>query len=432
MGVELSTDKLDSGWSDLLGEEFKEEREGPAGKEEVPAELPTEPPVMEAEHPPAEAEPIAILPAEIPARIRLKVAIDGGPDIGILHTDSEHDVTEIDSDGDLWIAVNDDANDGLCVPADAYEVVAWKPAMVAGEAVEAGEVATVDEPAATVEELLPAEEEAIVDGLNDLADKLEADGSDAVISTTTCPCSPSDVQAAFATAAGTLAAEDEYAVKIKNATEWAVECGLACRRAEIALEEAKAELKEAKKEQEAALERLENLRIQGPAVRELFDKGAKPAEEVVITATATTTTLPDPPPDQWEVPPEPGEKIEQSPAAIPNPPSPAPITVPHEEAWRHVALSDLEKLTGTGIPAGILKALDENPELSIRTVGDLQEWTERCADYDSPLTIIPKVGKGKAEKIENAMEAFWGYLSKQNRSVSAKMADNQEAEAAGE
>jgi len=132
MGVELSSEKLDSGWSDLLGEEFKEEREGPAGKEEVPAELPTEPPVMEAEHPPAETEPIAILPAEIPARIRLKVAIDGGPDIGVLPADSEHDVTEIDSDGDLWIAVNDDANDGLCVPADAYEVVAWKPAMVAG------------------------------------------------------------------------------------------------------------------------------------------------------------------------------------------------------------------------------------------------------------------------------------------------------------
>lgn len=66
------------------------------------------------------------------------------------------------------------------------------------------------------------------------------------------------------------------------------------------------------------------------------------------------------------------------------------------EAWRPVPLTD------TAIPKGILSILAECPDKAILTVGDLADWT-----VSKPLTKIPRIGKGKADKIEDAMAEFW-------------------------
>lgn len=66
------------------------------------------------------------------------------------------------------------------------------------------------------------------------------------------------------------------------------------------------------------------------------------------------------------------------------------------EAWRTVPL------TKTTIPKGLLTILAECPDVQILTIGHLADWTA-----SKPLTEIPRIGKGKAEIIEAAMEKFW-------------------------
>ena len=71
------------------------------------------------------------------------------------------------------------------------------------------------------------------------------------------------------------------------------------------------------------------------------------------------------------------------------------------ESWRSTTVEEL------GLPTGLCDSLRQNPETSIETLGDLVTWQERHGDHHSPLTLIPKVGQGKAEKIADACEAFW-------------------------
>lgn len=65
-----------------------------------------------------------------------------------------------------------------------------------------------------------------------------------------------------------------------------------------------------------------------------------------------------------------------------------------DDSWRNVPVSRL------GLPSSLVAILvDDN---SIRTIGDIQEWTRF-----KRLTDLKKVGQAKAEKIEEALVEFW-------------------------
>lgn len=69
-------------------------------------------------------------------------------------------------------------------------------------------------------------------------------------------------------------------------------------------------------------------------------------------------------------------------------------TAPAAEAWRDFELSRL------ALTAAIVAAL---ADAGLTTMGQLSDYTTS----GKLLTDIPKIGKGKAEKIENACLAFW-------------------------
>ena len=64
------------------------------------------------------------------------------------------------------------------------------------------------------------------------------------------------------------------------------------------------------------------------------------------------------------------------------------------EAWRAATIEEI------GIPPAICKLLRENNK--IETMGQI---ADHCEDYE--LTDLKKIGKTKAEKIEQAMDAYW-------------------------
>ena len=68
-----------------------------------------------------------------------------------------------------------------------------------------------------------------------------------------------------------------------------------------------------------------------------------------------------------------------------------------DESWREYPLKNLS------LPDTLRQALAENPGHPILTVGDIQAWTAK----GKLLIDIPRVGQAKAEKIEQALEAFW-------------------------
>jgi hypothetical protein len=66
------------------------------------------------------------------------------------------------------------------------------------------------------------------------------------------------------------------------------------------------------------------------------------------------------------------------------------------DAWRSVELEDI------GVPEGVCKILHENPGHCILTLGHLADWTQK-----HQLTKIPRIGRGKADVIEKATDAYW-------------------------
>jgi hypothetical protein len=69
-----------------------------------------------------------------------------------------------------------------------------------------------------------------------------------------------------------------------------------------------------------------------------------------------------------------------------------------DESWRSASL-----LNDLGLPPGLCELLSENPEKTIKTVGDITDWTSKGKN----LTDIPKIGQSKADKIQDALEKFW-------------------------
>ncbi len=129
------------------------------------------------------------------------------------------------------------------------------------------------------------------------------------------------------------------------------------------IEGIKADLKDAKDEHDGAVSNLRRLVRSAGKSMPLFNK-TKPAASETNSASGETKAADSP--------------IE-------------------DESWRTVPLSTLD------IPPGTLKLLEENQGCPITTVGELAEWTKT-----RPLSDIKGIGSGKATKIEDALENFWG------------------------
>lgn len=68
-------------------------------------------------------------------------------------------------------------------------------------------------------------------------------------------------------------------------------------------------------------------------------------------------------------------------------------------AWRSVTVEQL------GLKESICKALRENPERTIATLGDIADWS--AAPSLKQLIDIPKIGESKASAIIAACDAYW-------------------------
>lgn len=158
------------------------------------------------------------------------------------------------------------------------------------------------------------------------------------------------------------------------------------RVCETLFEEAREEARRAKKDWEAAMKSLCDVIDGEPGRYPLFD-GSKPA-----AAEAATDETGDAGGDQAEEP----QAVE---------------VAAEDDSWKAVPLAELIQY---GLSQGIVDILAGNPEMAITTVGDITAWTERMKDYDSPLTKIPKIGKGKGEKIEEALLKFFAARKPQS------------------
>lgn len=158
------------------------------------------------------------------------------------------------------------------------------------------------------------------------------------------------------------------------------------RVCETLFEEAREEARRAKKDWEAAMKSLCDVIDGEPGRYPLFD-GSKPA-----AAEAATDETGDAGGDQAEEP----QAVE---------------VAAEDDSWKAVPLAELIQY---GLSQGIVDILAGNPEMAITTVGDITAWTERMKDYNSPLTKIPKIGKGKGEKIEEALLKFFAARKPQS------------------
>jgi hypothetical protein len=79
-------------------------------------------------------------------------------------------------------------------------------------------------------------------------------------------------------------------------------------------------------------------------------------------------------------------------------PDAQPPETPFSESWRTVPLAEV-LLTAPG--------LKQLAEAGIKTMGDMADFTANHSDFDDPLVGITGIGKAKAEKIQNDLDAFW-------------------------
>jgi len=66
------------------------------------------------------------------------------------------------------------------------------------------------------------------------------------------------------------------------------------------------------------------------------------------------------------------------------------------DAWKAVTTEAL------GIPQGLCEILAENPETSIKTLGDIATWSENYA-----IDSVPRIGQTKAKVIQAACDRYW-------------------------
>lgn len=203
------------------------------------------------------------------------------------------------------------------------------------------------------------------------------------------------------------AAHDHFARELQEAQEELSNAVLA----RVALE---AELKDAKATEKEAVKALTKLMARGPEVLPLIDAPKK--QESLFDQSPGNDQVPAVPSGSSDnvspVENAPAAEADagESAAADNQDAQPAEAEgVVEDESWRLVKIADLN-----GISSAIARSLEENPKKPIVTVGDLNDWTEEMGQKGchSPLTEIPKIGKGKAEKIEEALAAFWSSRAK--------------------
>lgn len=71
---------------------------------------------------------------------------------------------------------------------------------------------------------------------------------------------------------------------------------------------------------------------------------------------------------------------------------------PEDNSWRKASLLD-----DVGLPPNLAELLESNPEKTIKTMGDLSDWTEAGRRLDE----IPKIGPAKVTKIDEATDRYW-------------------------
>lgn len=91
-----------------------------------------------------------------------------------------------------------------------------------------------------------------------------------------------------------------------------------------------------------------------------------------------------------------------------------------DESWRDVPLTEAL----IGVSASMISKLHD---ASLRTVGELANYTS-AGGGNHPLSGIPGIGEGKAEKIQDAMDAFWERRNKEQWAAEADGAGEPEEE----
>lgn len=71
---------------------------------------------------------------------------------------------------------------------------------------------------------------------------------------------------------------------------------------------------------------------------------------------------------------------------------------PEDDSWRKASLLD-----DVGLPPNLAALLEANPEKTLKTMGDVQDWTAK----GNNLSDIPKIGPAKVTQLEDAFEKFW-------------------------
>jgi len=162
------------------------------------------------------------------------------------------------------------------------------------------------------------------------------------------------------------------------------ECSLELLEAEERLEQAKTDVKECTQEVAKAARNLRAHRHRSPDEVPLLARSGIEDESgsVVGEGSGTKSNELDRASDQPQAPPE-GQ----------------------DESWRLVTTVEL------GLSKALCNLLEQNEEMPIRTLGDITDWTDRMKDYaGDPLTHCTKIGKAKAEKINQAVTDYFEQL----------------------
>lgn len=94
--------------------------------------------------------------------------------------------------------------------------------------------------------------------------------------------------------------------------------------------------------------------------------------------------------------------------------APGDVTAaPAEEAWRSVSIDQI------GLPEKLASSLIE---AEIKTIGALADYTK-----EHELTDLPGIGPAKAEKIQNAMEAYWKEHPQTEQTEQTEPAEQEES-----
>lgn len=155
-------------------------------------------------------------------------------------------------------------------------------------------------------------------------------------------------------------------------------------------------------------EELEEHICRGPERLPLFDR--KPVDTPAVPPdVAEQVDKHDP--DNCTCAPCAAARVEKSDVKEGNAEDPKADSTPDAEPWRSVTLEELE------IPAAIVNILHE--ENNMWSLGDL---TDHCKTYE--IVDLKKIGKAKAEKIEDAIAAYWA----KNPEAKPQEAEEEESE----